>query len=254
MLSSRVYQKKRLIAVLTLSVCMLLGSHASNDELSQHFNSNLTDSDKASLASGEMVIRACSSEKNLSGQEGSRYVKSVLNDLSSFKPNYIAEVVKTYPLAGNEDMVSKFESMLMNIPARASIPYYSNQNKKQATLDLTYKNLSAIPKADGVSLHSDFTLAPFGLISTDMTTEKTYKSYIYHLVNTNKIRYKDFITCVGKNNMKLSLALFKGEDLWIVYGFVAANAPSIFFIRHMVEAAIVERAQAFCLYFFKQLD
>ena len=130
----------------------------------------------------------------------------------------------------------------------------NSEAKKEMTLSLTYKNLSNSIRGIVTDAVSDFTMSPFGLINTAIHTERSDCTYWYSLTNTNKIKYKDFITCVGKENMKLSLALFKSDDYWVVYGFVAADAPSIFFIRKKVEAAIVERAQAFCSYFFTQLE
>ncbi|MCR5763154.1 MAG: hypothetical protein K6G00_07220 [Treponema sp.] len=219
-----------------------------------NFNENLSDSDRASLLSGEMVIRACPSAKKMCGQGTSGVIQEVLDDVCSFKPNYIAEVVKIYPIVENDDFIAKFESMMTDIPSDFTIPYYSDEAKKDMKLSLTYKNLSTAVTGLSTTANSDFTMAPFGLINTEIHTDRSDSTYRYSLTNTNKIKYKDFITCVSKGNMKLSLALLKSDDYWIVYGFVAADAPSIFFLRKKVEAAIVERAQAFCSYFFTQLD
>ena len=224
------------------------------DSLETNFNSNLSLDDKASLIAGAMVVRTCSSAKKLSGLKNEAVMQSVLNEITSFKPNYIAEVIKIYPVKEDDDFVTKFSNMMTNITAEFTIPYYSSKAKKEMTLSLTYKNLTNDVNGSLSNATSDFTMSPFGLISTAIHTECSNCTYWYNLTNTNKIKYKDFITCVGKGNMKLSLALFKSDDYWVVYGFVAADAPSIFFIRKKVEAAIVERAQAFCSYFFTQLD
>lgn len=238
-------------------LCMLLLSHfvfASEDCLSLHFNANLSSDERTKILSGSMVVRACASVKKMSGQSSVPVMQSVLSDATSFKPNYIAEVVKCYPVEGHENLVLQFESMMTDIPSEFTIPYYSSEAKKNMTLSLTYKNLSRIVDGTKASSRSDFTMSPFGLIGTEIHAERFADAYLYKLTNINKIKYKDILTCVGKENMKLSLVLFKSNDYWIVYGFVAADAPSIFFIRKKVEAAIVERAQAFCSYFFTQLD
>lgn len=240
--------------IIFLIACLFTPLPLEADTLETNFNDNLSLDDKTKLFAGEMVIRACPSVKKMSGLGNEQVMNSVLDDVYSFKPNYIAEVVKIYPFEKNDDFVSKFASMMTNIPAEFTIPYYSSEAKKEMTLSLTYKNLSNSIRGIVTDSVSDFTMSPFGLINTAIHTERSDCTYWYSLTNTNKIKYKDFITCVGKENMKLSLALFKSDDYWVVYGFVAADAPSIFFIRKKVEAAIVERAQAFCSYFFTQLE
>ena len=242
------------LSIVALLFILFCTAFADENVFSKNFNDNLTDADRSSLMAGEMLVRTCSSAKKLSGLKNEAVMQSVLNDIASFKPNYIAEVIKIYPVKEDDDFVSKFATMMTDIPAEFTIPYYSSDAKKEMTLSLTYKNLSSTVEGNKTSALSDFTMSPFGLINTDIHSESSSCTYWYSLKNTNKIKYKDFITCVGKENMKLSLALFKSGSYWVVYGFVAADAPSIFFIRKKVEAAIVERAEAFCSYFFTQLD
>ena len=249
--------KKFFIAVLCAAVAVFScpAFSALEDSVDGLFNSNLSEESRESLAAGNIVVNALSSEKKLCIRAENAGIQRVLDRIAEFKPNYIAEVIKIYPYEGKEDFVSRFNALITNMPAESKIPCRTKKGRKEKEeiLTLTYETLSANTEEAYKSALAKFSLTPFDLADVDVGWEETDDFYYYTLTNLDKIKYKDVITCVNKKNMRLALTIFRCGDKWVLYGFVAADAPGIFFIRKKVEAALVERVGAFCMYFFNDL-
>lgn len=244
---------KKCIVMVLLSVVVAVLCPAAEIPQGELFNSYLSKEARESLAAGNIVVNALSSGKKLCIQGENAGIQKVKNRITEFKPNYVAEVIKIYPYEGKEDFVSRFNTLITNMPAESKIPCRSKKGKKEETLTLTYKTLSTNTEEAFKTSLANFSLTPFDVADIDVGWEQTEDYYYYTLTNLDKIRYKDVITCVGKKNMRLALTIFRSGDSWVLYGFVAADAPGIFFIRKKVEEALVERVGAFCMYFFNDL-
>ena len=165
----------------------------------------------------------------------------------------MAEIIKIYPYAGNEDFIAKFKSSVMDIESYVGIPYYSERKKEwydlYSSANIKLKNENARTS----QVLADLEMSPFGIIDTQIDTITDSDYFYYESTNLNKLRYHDRFNCVGKKKMKSILTIFKSGNYWVLYGIGAVDAPDIFFIRERAEISFMNRIKTFCSYFFTKL-
>jgi len=217
------------------------------------FNSNISDSEKDNIYSGKILIRNVDSMKELSLESDNEGAKKVYETAKNLKPAYIAEIIQVRPYKGNEDLEEKLYASILDISSYAGIPYYSERAESwydlYSSAKITSKNISS----NKAQVFADLEMEPFGIIKTQIDTDKTDLYFYYESKNLNKLRYYDKFTCVNPNSMKSLITVFRDGDNWILYGIGAVNAPSIFFLRDRVETSFMNRIKTFCSYFFKKL-
>ena len=217
------------------------------------FNSNLSESDKAVIASGKVLIKNIDSIKQLSLQSNSSIAQKAISTAKNLHPAYIAEIIQVRPYKGNENLLDNLEKLIIDIPSYVGIPYYSEHAESWYDLYSSAKILSQTKTSDGIHILADLEMEPFGTINTQIDTTKATDSFYYESMNLNKLRYYDKFTCVTPQKMKSIIIAFKDGDNWILYGIGAVNAPSIFFLRDRVETSFMNRIKTFCSYFFEKL-
>ena len=218
------------------------------------FNENLTAEDVKNLENGETVIKNLSSIKKLCAEGGNPVLDSVLETARDLKPAYIAEIIKFYPVEGNEDFPQQLESLLVDVPSYAGIPYYSERAEKWYDLYSEAKILSAQKIEGGQKIRADLVMEPFDLIETEIILKNNPESLYYESTNLSKLRYYDKFDCVSPRKMKSLICVFKDGDRWVLYGIGAVKAPSIFFLRERIEVSFMNRIKTFCLYFFDKIQ
>ena len=132
------------------------------------FNENLTAEDVKNLENGGTVIKNLSSIKKLCAEGGNPVLDSVLETARDLKPAYIAEIIKFYPVEGNEDFPQQLESLLVDVPSYAGIPYYSERAEKWYDLYSEAKIFSAQKIEGGQKIRADLVMEPFDLIETEI--------------------------------------------------------------------------------------
>src|SRR5574344_824343 len=245
----KIYSLNCFFAVMALSF-ITLPVAAENNTL---FNSNLSESDKAIIASGKVLIKSVNSIKQLSLQSNSAIAQKAIATAKDLHPAYIAEIIQIRPYKGNENLLDNLEKLIIDIPSYVGIPYYSEHAESWYDLYSSAKILSQTKTSDGIHILADLEMEPFGTINTQIDTTKATDSFYYESMNLNKLRYYDKFTCVTPQKMKSIIIAFKDGDNWILYGIGAVNAPSIFFLRDRVETSFMNRIKTFCSYFFEKL-
>lgn len=217
------------------------------------FNNNLTVQDKAVIDSGKVLIKNVDSLKELSLASTNDTAQKALATAKQLRPAYIAEIIQVRPYKGNENLVNSLETLILDIPSYAGIPYYSERAEAWYDLYSSATITSTQKKGNAAEVFADLEMEPFGTIHTQINTEKTDDSFYYESVNLNKLRYYDKFTCVTPHNMKSIITVFRSGDNLVLYGIGAVNAPSIFFLRDRVETSFMNRIKTFCSFFFEKL-
>ncbi len=233
--------------------CLLITTIPFAYSMPQVFNKNLTTAEHKKLENGETVIKKLKSVKDFSLSSNNENAQKALKTAKDLKPSYLAEIIQIYPYTGNEDFIQKFSKQILDIPAYAAIPYYSERND---TWNDLYSNAiitsSTNLDKNNKLITANLEMNPFGVINTQINTTETQDSFYYVSTNQNPLKY-DGITCVGTKKMKCIVTIFKEGDSWILYGIGAVNAPSVFFLRERIELAFINRIKTFCAFFFKNL-
>ena len=100
---------KKIIQLVLISTIFLTSIFA------DPFNSKLTETERATLATGEIIIKNINYEKNICLNKGvSELGDILLADIHELNPKYLAEVIQYKPYEGNEDLPQRLETMLNN--------------------------------------------------------------------------------------------------------------------------------------------
>lgn len=255
-------QKMKNILIKTLTFLLVFFSlssvHADDYtfDIDKVFNQNLTQSERQELLQGKIVIRKLSNCSEISLNPSENSLNLFLNKFINLKPTYIAEIVRIIPVKENEDLISKIQSILTDIPSYKGIPYYSERNEYWVDLYSEAKILSQSSDNSGIyaesNLKSYFYMKPFGDIFSDIKVLNNKEMLFYENINAEDIKYDNF-TCIKKQKMISSIYVFKSDDYWILYGIGGANAPRIPFLNKRIEVSFINRIKTFCNYVFSKL-
>ena len=218
------------------------------------FNSNLSTDEKTRLENGEVLIRKLSSSKKLCMQHSNPVAQKAVDTIKALKPAYVAEVIRVYPYAGNENLLEEYKKSIMDVESYVGIPYYSEHGKSWHELYSSAKINSYITEGNKSEMNCLLYMEPFGDIDTKITTETSASSFYYENTNLNKLRYYDKFDCVKPQKMKSVISIFRTGDNWVVYAVGAVNAPDVFFLRDRIETSFLNRIKTFCAYFFEHYN
>lgn len=217
------------------------------------FSKYMTDENKNSLNNNETVIIKTDSYKKLSLETDNYVFQKLKTKIEDLKPTYIAEVIRIYPISENKNFIEDFDNLIMDVKSYVGIPYWSERNQQYFDLYSSAEITSVSQNQNQTITNADLVMEPFGLIKTQILTEKTTDYYYYESTNLNKLRYFDKFDCVSPQNMKSSIIIFKNDNNWIVYSIGAVKAPSIFFLRERVETSFMNRIKTFCSFFISKI-
>lgn len=238
-------QKKLIFLSLTLISFQL----SANDIFTKY----MTNENKDALNRNETVIIKTDSYKKLSIETDNYAFQKLKNEIQELKPAYIAEVIRVYPIIEGENFIENFDSLIMDVKSYVGIPYFSERVQKYYDLYSSAEILSVNQNQNQTITNANLTMEPFGLIQTQILTEKTDDYYYYESTNLNKLRYYDKFDCVSPKNMKSSIVIFKNDNNWIVYSIGAVKAPSVFFLRDRIETSFMNRIKTFCSFFIGKI-
>ncbi len=218
------------------------------------FNKNITDENRSSFENGETVIIETQSYDKLCLESDNYAVKKLKNLMQNLKPAYIAEVIKFYPVEGNEDFIEKFDSSIMKIDDYVGIPYWSERHQQYFDLYSSAKIISSKEEGNSLITIADLYMEPLGLINTQITTEKTSEYYYYESENLNTLKIFEKFNCISPNNMKSAIIVFKNENQWVVYGVGAVKTADIVFLRKRIKTSFINRIKTFCTFFINKIS
>lgn len=219
----------------------------------QVFNNKLTSDEQQQLANGELIIRNIGKAKNISINGVNPTLSQTIDSIEELKPNYLAEVIRMVPYAGNEDLLEKLRPIILNVEDYVEIPYYSERNKKNYDLYSSVKIKSQSDDGTTARLNAILEMSPFGEIDTDIFLTTEGETLYYENTNLNGLKYNGGITVIKDKCMKSLVTVFRSGDSWILYGIGGVKAPSIFFLRERVETSFMNRIKTMCSYFFEHL-
>lgn len=219
----------------------------------QIFNDKLTSDEQQRLANGELVIRNIGKTKNICINEIVPTVKKTIDSIEKLKPNYLAEVIRMVPYAGNEDLLENMRFIILNVKDYVGIPYYSERTQSYWELYSSVDIKEFTDDGNTAKLHAIMEMEPFGGIDTDIVLISNEDSLYYENINLNNLKYYEGFTVVKEKCMKSIVTVFRSGDSWILYGIGGVQAPSIFFLRDRVETSFMNRIKTMCSYFFEQL-
>ena len=240
-------QKKLIFLSLTLISFQL----SANDIFTKY----MTNENKDALNRNETVIIKTDSYKKLSIETDNYAFQKLKNEIQELKPAYIAEVIRVYPIIEGENFIENFDSLIMDVKSYVGIPYFSERSQQYYDLYSSAEIVSVKQNQNQnqTTTNANLTMEPFGLIQTQILTEKTDDYYYYESTNLNKLRYYDKFDCVSPKNMKSSIVIFKNDNNWIVYSIGAVKAPSVFFLRDRIETSFMNRIKTFCSFFIEKI-
>src|SRR5574344_1875359 len=217
------------------------------------FNDNLSSSERKQLESGQVVIRNTESLKKLC-INSTPQTKKMLSLIQDLKPAYIAEIIQVRPYKGNENLDSKTEAILSNIPGYAGIPYYSERAEKWYELYSSAVITSAKANGSTMTYYADLEMSVFGTVKTQIDIDRSSGSLFYWMKNLNKLRYHDEFTAVEPENMQSVITIFRDGDNWILYAIGGVDTYKVFFLKDRVETSFMNRIKTFCNFMFTKLD
>ena len=217
------------------------------------FNSKLTDSERAEITKGEIIIKNINYEKNICLKKGVNPLgDKLLTEINNLNPKYLAEVIQYKPYKGNEDLPQRLEAILNNVPDYAGIPYYSVRHDAWWNLYDSAEIKEVIENGDTKTIRADLLMEPFDVVKEDIEITKSSEAILYSAVNTNKLRYLDKFDCVWPKKMKICILLFRDGDNWVLYGIGGVNAPRVPFFTERIQTSFINRINTFCSFIFKK--
>ena len=217
------------------------------------FNSKLTDSERAEITNGEIIIKNINYEKNICLKKGVNPLgDKLLTEINNLNPKYLAEVIQYKPYKGNEDLPQHLEALLNNVPDYAGIPYYSVRHDAWWNLYDSAEIKEVIENGDTKTIKADLLMEPFDVVKEDIEITKSSDAILYSAVNTNKLRYLDKFDCIWPKKMKICILLFRDGDNWVLYGIGGVNAPRVPFFTERIQTSFINRINTFCSFIFKK--
>ncbi len=220
---------------------------------SDPFNTRLTAEERATVSSGEILIKNINYEKFMCLKKGqSDLGDKLLGEIRNLNPKYLAEVIQVKPYEGNEDLPQRLEELLNNVPDYAGIPYYSVRNEKWYNLYDSATIIESTERPDGKFMKADLIMEPFDLVQEDITLYRGQDAILYTAVNTNKLRYFDKLDCIWPRKLKLCILLIRDGDNWVLYGIGGVNAPRVPLFTERIQTSFINRINTFCSFIFKK--
>lgn len=235
--------------IFTLALCLF-----SSFLFASAFNSNLSSQDEEVLKNGEVLIKKINYSKNMSLKKGiSDISDTLIEEIKSLSPKYLAEVIQIRPYKGNENLAEQLNEILNDVSEYAGIPYYSEHSERWYNL---YDSATIVSeKTDGNKkyMNANLEMLPFGTVEELIEIEADSSNVLYIATNQNKLRYKDQFDCVWPKKMKMCILLIHEGDNWILYGIGGVNAPRIPFFTERIDTSFMNRITTFCNFIFSKI-
>lgn len=240
-------------SAIIISIFLFITQTAFGGEL---FNKNLTDDERQTLKSGQVLIKNIGNQKKSCLNSGyNSDCDKLIAEIKDLNPKYLAEIIQVKPYKGNENLPQVLEELLYNVSDYVGIPYWSERNQKYYDLydsaeiteeKILSQGISSVSKELSVT----FGMKPFGTVYETIMLSRSPSSVYYSSVNLNKLRYNDQFDCIWPKKLKICIILIRDGDNWILYGTGGVNAPRIPFFTERIETSFINRIKTFCNFIF----
>lgn len=218
------------------------------------FNKKLSDSERQTIAGGEVLIRNISSMKDIC-MEKTDSTERIISTMEKLDPAFAAEIIQVRPYKGNEDLKENINNALLNIEDYVGIPYFSERTQEWYELYSSAQIDSIAESEDKKTKSIDCTLemSLFGKFKSEITVEDNDSFYYYELKNKDKLVYHGKFTAVKPEKMVSCITLFRDGDNWILYAIGGVDVPKIWFLKDRIETSFMNRIKTFCNFIFQKI-
>ena len=191
--------KRMIRKVIAVLFFFLIAQNLFSGEL---FNKNLTDEERETLKTGQVLIKNIAFQKKMCLNSGCyAEADALISEIKALNPKYLAEIIQIKPYKGNENLPDVLEELLYNVSDYEGIPYYSVRaegwyNLYDSAEIKSEKILNEDEKTIEKEIQADFVMSPFGTIHETIILKKSDESVYYSAINNNKLRYFDEFDCV----------------------------------------------------------
>lgn len=217
------------------------------------FNAKLSDSDKKTLESGEVLFESIGNLKNIKVNENQK-TKQSIDVIRKLNPNHLSEIIQIRPYKGNENLVERIAEVLGDVKNYVGIPYYSERNQKWYDLYSEAEILSIKKEKNTETIEERFYMKPFGYYTSEIKIENRGDYYFFTMKNTEKLRYYDKFDAVGNEKMQAAIVVFREGDSWVIYALGGARIIDVPFLVKRAETSFTNRIKAFTTAIFKKLE
>lgn len=232
------------ISLLLISACIF----------AEPFNSKLSDEERQTISSGEVLIRNIGSMKDIC-MENTGSTSRIIGTMRKLDPAFAAEVIQVRPYKGNEDLKEKINSVLLNIEDYVGIPYFSERTQEWYELysSASINNITESEDKKSKTVDCTLEMSLFGKFNSEITVEENDDYYYYELKNMEKLVYHGKFTAVKPRKMVSCITLFRDGDNWILYAIGGVDVPKVWFLKDRIETSFMNRIKTFCNFMFQKI-
>lgn len=226
------------------------------------FNDRLTAEDEKVLSSGAVIARSIDKLKNASLVDNHAASGAMLLAIKNMNPNYLAEMIQIRDVKKFPDLLDRLESVLLDIPHYAGIPYWSEQHQrfwdlyeKAEITNKRDKDPSDLLTSDGRGVEVDAALymEPFGDIDSLITFYRGEDYLLFINENKNTLKLKG-MNAVSKGKMKSAILVLRSGDSWVLYALGGCKTFKIAGFQKRIETSLINRIKTFINYVFTNID
>lgn len=222
-------------------------------ELDYLFNARLSGKEALDLRNGQVVCNSIGKIK-YSRINDIPEARELISAVKKTNPNHLAEIIKILPYEKYEKLTEIVSEMLKNEASYTKVPFYVDEDDETIYLYADAK-IRKIEEKDGKEIITeDFLMKPLDYYTARIESVKFGNYYFYQMKNTNRVRYKTFLSAVGKEKMIAVISIFRYGDNWIIYALGGVDIIKLPFIDKRIDRAFYRRIKAFCLFTFEKLE
>jgi hypothetical protein len=199
------------------------------------------------LEQGKPVFRILGKSSELSLPAMVPGGSAALDAVSRLAPNYLVEVIASYPAKGHEAAFPSLAATLANVEGYVGLPYYSEKYAKTYDLFDSAKVLSRDSRGGQSVIEALMHMKPFDEYKVRYQCEATQASLVFSGSNLDYLVYKG-IKAVKPGEMIWRIVAYRSGDRLYFHGIGAVKAFDMFgAVRDRLEPSFVGRTKAFFL-------
>ncbi|WP_294431213.1 DUF6675 family protein [uncultured Treponema sp.] len=178
----------------------------------------------------------------------------LINAVQKVDPNHLAEIIKILPYKGFENLTEIVSEMLKNEESYTSVPLYVDDGEVvHLYADARIQSIKTEPTGKEI-ITEKFLMKPLDYYTAKIEFQQFGSYYFYQMKNINTVRYKTFISAVGKEKMIAVISIFRYGDNWIIYALGGVDIIRIPFLDKKIDNIFYNRIKAFCVFTFEKLE
>lgn len=250
---------KRIFSLLFLVLCCLgrpfpqTPVRIMDGEMDYLFNDRLTGREILALRNGEVVCNSIGKVKYARINHIPETMR-LISAVSQVGPNHLAEIIKILPYEGYENLMETVSRMLRSEESYTKVPFYVDDDGRTHYLYADAR-IESVEESDGKQVIMErFLMRPLDYYTARIEAERQGGCYFYQMRNIDRVRYKSFISAIGKGKMIAVISIFRYGENWIIYALGGVDIIKLPFIDKAVDRAFYNRIKAFCLFTFEKLE